>query len=194
MSFSFRGLNALREAQHSVFLYHAIKSGMDMGIVNAGNLPVYDDIEPKLVKLIEEVVFNKSEDGEHVFRLIDYAKEEQKRIEEEKEMKKSGGVLPKKAAPWREKEVEERLKHALVKGIDEFIVKDTEEARLKIKSPLSVVEGPLMAGMKVVGDLFGSGKMFLPQVVMSARVMKKAVAHLIPFMEKEKEEKRKQAE
>ncbi len=147
---------------HSVFLYYAIKGGMDMGIVNAGNLPVYDDIEPKLVKLIEEVILNQSEDGEHVIRLIEYAKEEQIRIEEEKELKKSGGAVPKKVAPWREKEVEERLKHALVKGIDTFIVADTEEARLKIVSPLSVVEGPLMAGMKIVGDLFGAGKMFLP--------------------------------
>ena len=193
LSFGFRGLNDLREAMHSVFLYHAIKGGMDMGIVNAGNLPLFEDIEVKLRGMIEEVILNESADGNHVERLIDYAKAERERREEEK---KGGGGGQKKEvakAAWRDLSVNERLKHALIKGISDFIEADTEEARAASVRPLHVIEGPLMDGMSVVGDLFGSGKMFLPQVICSARVMKKAVAYLVPFMEKEKEERAKAA-
>jgi len=159
LSFSFRGLNQLREEMHSVFLYYAIKAGMDMGIVNAGKLPLYDDIKPETRQLIEEVVLNKSEDGEHVQRLIDFAESERKRLEA---LKKSGVKVEKTQEEWRSLPVEERLTHALVKGIPDYIVEDTEEVRLKLGSPLSVIEGPLMNGMSVVGDLFGDGKMFLP--------------------------------
>jgi len=185
LSFGFRGLNELREAMHSVFLYHAIKNGMDMGIVNAGMIPIYEDIEPNLRKLLEEVILNKSEDGNHVQRLIDWAEEERQRLQAIKEAG-GGEVVAKKVDPWREYDVDKRLQHALIKGIDKFIDEDTEEARKNYPRPLNVIEGPLMSGMSTVGDYFGSGKMFLPQVIKSARVMKKAVNYLTPFMEAEK--------
>jgi 5-methyltetrahydrofolate--homocysteine methyltransferase len=175
----------LRDAMHSVFLYHAIKNGMDMGIVNAGSIPIYVDIEEKLRNLLDQVILNKSDDGNHVQKIIDYAQEEKERLDA---LKAAGGgaVAAKKQDPWREYDVEERLKHALIKGIDKYIDQDTEEARLRYPRPLNVIEGPLMAGMSIVGDYFGSGKMFLPQVIKSARVMKKAVNYLTPFMEAEK--------
>lgn len=176
VSFSFRGNDAVREAIHAVFLYHAIRAGMDMGIVNAGQLIVYDEIEPQLRALCEDVILNRRPDATE--RLVAFA--------ETVKAKDKGEV---KDEAWRNASVEERLKHALVNGITEFIEADTEEARQKYPKPLDVIEGPLMAGMDVVGDLFGSGKMFLPQVVKSARVMKKAVAVLTPYIEKEKEEK-----
>ena len=182
LSFGFRGLTALREAIHAVFLYHAIKAGMTMGIVNAGGMPIYDDIEQPMRDYIEEVVLNESADGEHVERLLKFA-------EEEKEKKTTGGAKVVNKLEWREKPVNERLTHALVKGIAEFVEEDTEEARHNFETNLEVIEGPLMAGMNVVGDLFGAGKMFLPQVIKSARVMKKAVAYLLPFMEEEKARK-----
>jgi 5-methyltetrahydrofolate--homocysteine methyltransferase len=175
ISFSFRGNNKVREAMHSAFLYHAIAAGMDMGIVNAGMLEVYEEIEPELKVLVEDVLLNRHPDATE--RLVDYG---------EKLKGVGKAVNEKKAEEWRNGTVEERLSHALVKGIDTYIEIDAEEARLKLSRPLLVIEGPLMAGMSVVGDLFGSGKMFLPQVVKSARVMKKAVAHLTPFMEAEK--------
>jgi 5-methyltetrahydrofolate--homocysteine methyltransferase len=175
ISFSFRGNNKVREAMHSAFLYHAIAAGMDMGIVNAGMLEVYEEIEPELKTLVEDVLLNRRPDATE--RLVEFGEK----------LKGAGSeATEKKAEEWRCGTVEERLSHALVKGIDAFIEFDTEEARLKLGRPLSVIEGPLMAGMSVVGDLFGAGKMFLPQVVKSARVMKKAVAHLTPFMEAEK--------
>lgn len=177
ISFSFRGNDAVREAMHSVFLYHAIKAGMDMGIVNAGALMVYDEIEPQLRDLCEDVILNRTADATE--RLVTFA-----------ETVKAKGKEEKKDDAWRTTPVEERLKHALVNGITDFIDADTEEARAKYPKPLDVIEGPLMDGMNVVGDLFGSGKMFLPQVVKSARVMKKSVAYLFPFIEAEKEERR----
>jgi 5-methyltetrahydrofolate--homocysteine methyltransferase len=173
ISFSFRGNNTVREAMHSAFLYHAIKAGMDMGIVNAGQLAVYDEIPKDLLELVEDVLLNRRSDATE--RLINFA-----------ESVKQQDKAEVKTDEWREGSVEERLSHALVKGIVDFIEADAEEARQKYGRPLSVIEGPLMAGMNVVGDLFGSGKMFLPQVVKSARVMKKAVAYLQPFMEAEK--------
>lgn len=185
LSFGFRGLNDLREAMHAVFLYHAISAGMDMGIVNAGMIPIYEDIEPNLRKLLDEVILNKSEDGNHVQRLIDWAEEERSRLQAIKEAG-GGEVKEKKVDPWREWDVDKRLQHSLIKGIDKFIDEDTEEARKNYPRPLNVIEGPLMAGMSIVGDYFGSGKMFLPQVIKSARVMKKAVNYLTPFMEAEK--------
>jgi len=175
ISFSFRGNNKVREAMHSAFLYHAIAAGMDMGIVNAGMLEVYEEIEPELKVLVEDVLLNRRPDATE--RLVDYG---------ESLKGADTAVTEKKAEEWRSGTVEERLSHALVRGIDAFIEIDTEEARVKLGRPLLVIEGPLMAGMSVVGDLFGSGKMFLPQVVKSARVMKKAVAHLTPYMEAEK--------
>ncbi|MGB7603441.1 MAG: methionine synthase [Candidatus Sulfotelmatobacter sp.] len=175
ISFSFRGNNKVREAMHSAFLYHAITAGLDMGIVNAGMLEVYEEIEPELKILVEDVLLNRRPDATE--RLVDYG---------EKLKGVSAVVNEKKAEEWRNGTVEERLSHALVKGIDAYIEIDAEEARLKLGRPLLVIEGPLMDGMSVVGDLFGAGKMFLPQVVKSARVMKKAVAHLTPFMEAEK--------
>jgi 5-methyltetrahydrofolate--homocysteine methyltransferase len=176
LSFAFRGNERMREAMHSVFLYHAIHAGMDMGIVNAGQLALYDDIDPELRELVEDVILNRRPDATD--RLLEAA-----------ERYKGGGAQKKELdLSWREKPVDERLTHALVHGIGTYIEEDTEEARAKAKRPLHVIEGPLMAGMNVVGDLFGSGKMFLPQVVKSARVMKQAVAYLMPFMEKEKEE------
>ncbi len=177
ISFSFRGNNPVREAMHSVFLYHAIKAGLDMAIVNAGMLGVYEEIEPELLTMVEDVILNRRPDATE--RLVDYAEA----------LKVAGGGAVKEAKielAWRSTSVEERLKHALIKGIVDFIDEDTEEARQKLVRPLLVIEGPLMDGMRVVGDLFGAGKMFLPQVVKSARVMKKAVAYLTPFMEAEK--------
>ncbi|MGB8355000.1 MAG: methionine synthase [Chthoniobacteraceae bacterium] len=173
ISFSFRGNNAVREAMHSAFLYHAIKAGLDMGIVNAGMLEVYQDISPDLLELVEDVLLNRRPDATE--RLITFA-------ETVKKKDKAEVVVDE----WRNGTVEDRLSHALVRGIVDFIDTDTEEARVKYGRPLLVIEGPLMAGMNVVGDLFGSGQMFLPQVVKSARVMKKAVAYLFPFMEEEK--------
>jgi 5-methyltetrahydrofolate--homocysteine methyltransferase len=177
ISFSFRGNNKVREAMHSAFLYHAIAAGMDMGIVNAGMLEVYEEIDPELKVLVEDVLLNRRPDATE--RLVDFG---------EKLKAASAGEVAteKKAEEWRNGTVEERLSHALVKGIDAYIEIDAEEARVKLGRPLLVIEGPLMAGMSVVGDLFGAGKMFLPQVVKSARVMKKAVAHLTPYMEAEK--------
>src|ERR1700730_15449568 len=173
ISFSFRGNNAVREAMHAAFPFHAIGAGLDMGIVNAGQLAVYEEIEPDLRERVEDVLLNRRDDATE--RLVDFA-----------ESVKAKGKAPVKDEAWRSAPVEERLKHALVKGIVDYIDIDTEEARKKSKRPLDVIEGPLMAGMSVVGDLFGAGKMFLPQVVKSARVMKKAVAYLMPFMEAEK--------
>jgi 5-methyltetrahydrofolate--homocysteine methyltransferase len=178
VSFSFRGNDPVREAIHAVFLYHAIRAGMDMGIVNAGQLIVYDEIEPELRELCEDVILNRRPDSTE--RLVMFA-----------ETVKAKGKAEVKDEVWRSASVEERLKHALVNGITEHIDADTEEARQKYPAPLEVIEGPLMAGMDVVGDLFGSGKMFLPQVVKSARVMKKAVAVLTPYIEAEKEERLK---
>ncbi|MEQ8908966.1 MAG: methionine synthase [Vicingaceae bacterium] len=173
VSFSFRGNNVVREAMNSAFLYHAIKAGLDMGIVNAGMIEVYDDIPKDLLERIEDVLLNRREDATD--RLTDFA-----------ETVKGEGKVAVKDDSWRKESVQSRLSHALVKGIVEHIVDDTEEARLQYDKPLEVIEGPLMDGMNVVGDLFGSGKMFLPQVVKSARVMKKAVAHLLPYIEEEK--------
>ncbi len=177
ISFSFRGNNKVREAMHAAFLYHAIAAGMDMGIVNAGQLEVYDEIEPALKELVEDVLLNRRPDATE--RLVDFG-------EKIKAAGSSGASGDKKTEEWRNTPVEERLAHALVKGIDDYIEADAEEARVKLGRPLAVIEGPLMDGMGVVGDLFGAGKMFLPQVVKSARVMKKAVAYLTPFMEAEK--------
>ena len=178
LSFSFRGNEPVREAMHSVFLYHAIKAGMDMGIVNAGQMAVYDDLDPELREACEDVVLNRRPDAAE--RLLALAERFRGQGKEKKEADLA----------WREWPVEKRLSHALVHGITDFIADDTEEARLTAERPLDVIEGPLMAGMNVVGDLFGSGKMFLPQVVKSARVMKQAVAYLMPFMEQEKERER----
>lgn len=176
ISFSFRGNDVVREAMHSAFLYHAIKAGLDMGIVNAGQLVVYDEIKPQLKELVEDVLLNRRDDATE--RLVDFADN----------IKDKGGKKAVVDDSWREQPVEERLKHALIKGIVKHIEEDTEEARQKYPKCLNIIEGPLMDGMGVVGDLFGEGKMFLPQVVKSARVMKKAVAYLTPFMEEEKEE------
>jgi 5-methyltetrahydrofolate--homocysteine methyltransferase len=173
ISFSFRGNNAVREAMHAAFLFHAIQAGLDMAIVNAGQLAVYEEIEPELKVRVEDVLLNRRDDATE--RLVEFA-----------ESVKGGEKTPLEKEAWRHAPVEERLSHALVKGIVDFIEADTEEARQKFNRPLEVIEGPLMAGMSVVGDLFGAGKMFLPQVVKSARVMKKAVAYLLPFMEAEK--------
>jgi len=181
ISFSFRGNNHVREAMHSAFLYHAIQAGMDMGIVNAGMLEVYEEIEPELKVLVEDVLLNKRSDATE--RLVDFG--EKLKLAS---AGASGAAVAKKEEEWRKGTVEERLSHSLVKGIDAYIDIDTEEARAKFVKPLLVIEGPLMDGMSVVGDLFGAGKMFLPQVVKSARVMKKAVAYLTPFMEAEKAE------
>ena len=181
VSFSFRGNDAVREAIHTVFLYHAIKAGMTMGIVNAGQLGVYDELDPELKERVEDVVLNRkrADGGNPTERLVTFA-----------ETYKTKGRQVIEDLAWRAGNVEDRLSHALVKGITTFIVDDTEEARQKIEQrggkPIQVIEGPLMAGMNVVGDLFGAGKMFLPQVVKSARVMKQAVAHLIPYIEAEK--------
>ena len=180
VSFSFRGNNSVREAMHSVFLYHAIQQGMDMGIVNPSMLEIYSDIDKELLVHVEDVILNRRADSTE--RLLDFA-EHFKGEDKKQEV----------AQEWRNLPVNERLSHALVKGIVEFIDEDTEECRLQFKRPIEVIEGPLMDGMNVVGDLFGSGKMFLPQVVKSARVMKKAVAYLLPFIEEEKGGKREAA-
>ena len=173
LSFSFRGNDVVREAMHSAFLYHAIAAGMDMGIVNAGQLAVYEDIPKDLLERVEDVIFNRRPDATE--RLVEFA-----------DSVKGSGKKRELDLAWREKSVEERLSFALVHGVVDFIDEDTEEARKKYGRPLSIIEGPLMDGMKTVGDLFGAGKMFLPQVVKSARVMKKAVAWLEPYMEEEK--------
>ncbi|MDE2083306.1 MAG: methionine synthase [Xanthomonadaceae bacterium] len=175
VSFSFRGNNAVREAIHSVFLFHAIRAGMDIGIVNAGAMPIYDDLDPELRERVEDVVLNRR--GDATERLMQIAERFRKGAREED----NGSALA-----WRDFAVGKRLEYALVHGIDQFVVEDTEQARTTVTRTLDVIEGPLMDGMNVVGDLFGAGKMFLPQVVKSARVMKKAVAHLLPFMEEEK--------
>jgi 5-methyltetrahydrofolate--homocysteine methyltransferase len=180
VSFSFRGNDHVREAIHAVFLYHAIKAGMDMGIVNAGQLQVYSEIEPKLRDLCEDVILNRNNDNNQATEaLINFA-----------ETVKAKGKEVVKDEAWRNDPVEKRLAHSLVNGITDYVEADTEEARQKYPKPLDVIEGPLMDGMNIVGDLFGSGKMFLPQVVKSARVMKKSVAYLFPFIEAEKEERR----
>ncbi len=175
-SFSFRGNNTVREAMHSVFLYHAIRAGMNMGIVNAGQLTVYEEIPAELRDGIEDVLFNKNEDATE--RLLEISEQ----------FRDAGAKTVERDLSWREESVAERIKYALVNGIADYIIEDTEAARLEAERPLHVIEGPLMDGMNVVGDLFGAGKMFLPQVVKSARVMKQAVAHLNPFMEAEKAE------
>ena len=174
VSFSFRGNETVRQAIHSVFLYHAIRAGMDMGIVNAGAMPIYDDLDPELRERVEDVVLNRRRDGTE--RLLEIAER----------YKGSKGKAQVEDLVWRERPVRERLAHALVHGIDSWVDQDTEEARQQSERPLDVIEGPLMDGMNVVGDLFGAGKMFLPQVVKSARVMKKAVAYLLPYIEAEK--------
>jgi len=179
LSFSFRGNNVVREAMHSAFLLYAIRAGLDMGIVNAGQLVVYEDIDPELLEHVEDVIFNRRDDATE--RLVELA-----------ERVRGAGTRRERDLSWREAEVEKRLEHALVHGIVDFIEEDTEEARLRAARPLDVIEGPLMAGMQVVGDLFGAGKMFLPQVVKSARAMKRAVAYLEPYMEDEKGEARVQ--
>jgi len=174
VSFAFRGNNVVREAIHSVFLFHAIRAGMDMGIVNAGALPIYDDLDTDLRERVEDVVLNRRSDGtERLLAIADRYKS------------RKGEIVVENTA-WREQDVGKRLEHALIHGIDQYVELDTEQARVSSSRPLDVIEGPLMRGMNVVGDLFGAGKMFLPQVVKSARVMKKAVAHLIPYIEEEK--------
>ena len=174
VSFAFRGNDPVREAIHAVFLYHAIEAGMDMGIVNAGQLPIYSDIPPDLLERVEDVVLNRRPDATD--RLLEVA-----------DSVKGQAAAQATDLGWRNAPVAERLSHALVEGIADYIVEDTEEARRQAERPIHVIEGPLMDGMNVVGDLFGAGKMFLPQVVKSARVMKRAVAHLIPYIEAEKE-------
>ncbi len=174
VSFSFRGNDRVREAMHSVFLYHAIRAGLTMGIVNAGQLAIYEEIERELRERVEDVILARRADATE--RLLEIAE------------RYKGGSAQKRGddLEWRKLPVAARLQHALIKGLDEFVFEDTEEARLQTYRPLDVIEGPLMDGMNVVGDLFGAGKMFLPQVVKSARVMKKAVSVLIPYIEKEK--------
>ncbi|WP_295947915.1 methionine synthase [uncultured Xanthomonas sp.] len=178
VSFSFRGNEIVRQAIHSVFLYHAIAAGMDMGIVNAGGMPIYDELDPELRERVEDVILNRRRDATE--RLLEIAERYKKAGN------RDAGIGNREKLAWREKTVRERLSHALVHGIDEFVEVDTEEARQQAARPLDVIEGPLMDGMNVVGDLFGAGKMFLPQVVKSARVMKKAVAYLLPYIEAEK--------
>ncbi len=175
VSFSFRGNETVRQAIHSVFLYHAIAAGMDMGIVNAGAMPIYDELDPELREHVEDVILNRRPDATE--RLLALAER----------YKGKKGKAKQEDLAWRDRDVHARLAHALVHGIDQYVVEDTEEARQQATRPLDVIEGPLMDGMNVVGDLFGAGKMFLPQVVKSARVMKKAVAHLLPFIEAEKQ-------
>lgn len=174
ISFSFRGNNVVREAMHAAFLYHAIQAGMDMGIVNAGMIEVYEEIDAELLKRVEDVLFNRREDATE--RLTDFAEQ----------VRGTGGRQVQKDLSWREGSLQDRITHALVRGVTDFIEEDTEEARQSVELPIQVIEGPLMNGMNVVGDLFGSGKMFLPQVVKSARVMKKAVAYLTPYIEAQK--------
>ncbi len=179
VSFSFRGNNTVREAMHSAFLYHAIQNGMDMGIVNPSQLEIYENIAPDLLEKVEDVLLNRKEDATEA--LLDFAEN----------VKSSKSKTKKASSEWRNESLEKRLEYALVKGITQYIEEDTEEARIKYESPLKVIEGPLMQGMNTVGDLFGSGKMFLPQVVKSARVMKKAVAYLQPYLEEEKQSNQK---
>jgi len=183
LSFSFRGLNSLRDAMHSIFLYHAVPAGLNMSIVNPGGLPRYTDIDPNTRKLAEEVILNKSADGKHVERFLEFA-ENVRKPAPAAGAGAAGAAVAKDA--WRNGTYTERLHHGLINGIDKFIDGDVEEARADLKVPLHVIEGPLMQGMGIIGDLFGAGKMFLPQVIKSARVMKKAVAYLTPFMEEEK--------
>ncbi|OUC43210.1 B12 binding domain protein, partial [Trichinella nativa] len=181
VSFAFRGRDKIREAMHSVFLYYAIQAGLDMGIVNAGCLPVYSEIEKTLLELCTNLLLNRSPGATE--DLLAYAEKEGDKLTEEKNIPK---------VEWRDWPVNERLKHALIKGISDYVVDDVEQARNMTDTyprPLNIIEGPLMTGMAAVGDLFGSGKMFLPQVIKSARVMKKAVEYLVPFMEQEKESK-----
>ena len=180
LSFSFRGNDAVREAIHSAFLYHAIKAGLDMGIVNAGQLVVYEDIPKPLLEHVEDIIFNRRPDATE--RMVEFAA-----------TVKGGASKQEHDLTWRSATVEARLSHALVHGVLDFMDEDIEEARQQYPRPLDIIEGPLMDGMKVVGDLFGAGKMFLPQVVKSARAMKRAVAYLQPFMEKENEGKPKKA-
>lgn len=177
VSFSFRGNDTVREAMHSVFLYHAIKNGLSMGIVNAGQLVVYEEIEPELKALVEDVILNRNPDATE--KLVDKASEY---LNTDKKISKND-------EKWRDDSVENRISHALINGINKFIIEDAEEARIKLPSPVKVIEGPLMDGMNIVGDLFGEGKMFLPQVVKSARVMKEAVAYLVPYIEESKDTK-----
>ena len=174
VSFSFRGNEPVREAMHAAFLYHAIRAGLDMGIVNAGQLAIYEDIDPELLVRVEDVLLNRRPDATE--RLVSFAET----------LTDGGEKTEAKAAEWRSAPVEERLRHALIKGLVEYIEEDTEEARRLYPSPLQVIEGPLMNGMNAIGDLFAEGKMFLPQVVKSARVMKRSVAYLLPFIEAEK--------
>ena len=185
LSFGFRGVTKIRESIHSVFLHHAIlESGMDVGIVNAHEMLMIDEVEPELRKVAEDLVFNKTEDATE--RMLDLTTKEKELI---MQRKKGGVASSMKEKSWRDQDVIKRLEHALIKGISQYVDQDVEEARQKVSKPLEVIEGPLMDGMNTVGDLFGSGKMFLPQVIKSARVMKKAVAYLLPFMDKEKREK-----
>jgi len=185
LSFSFRGLNSLRDAMHSIFLHHCIPQGLNMAIVNPGSLPRYHDIDANCRKLCEEVILNKSDDGKHVDRFLEFA-EKVKNPPKDAPAGGGGAGAPAGKDAWRSGTYIERLHHGLINGIDKFIVQDVEEARQAMPTPLKVIEGPLMGGMGIIGDLFGAGKMFLPQVIKSARVMKKGVAHLTPFMEAEK--------
>src|SRR5207249_4566579 len=180
LSFAFRGNDVVREAIHSAFLYHAIKAGLDMGIVNAGQLAVYEDIPNDLLERVEDIIFNRRADATE--RMVEFAASV-----------KGGAKKKAEDFAWRAGTVEQRLSHALVHGVTDFIEQDVEEARQQYARPLNIIEGPLMDGMKVVGDLFGAGKMFLPQVVKSARAMKKAVAYLQPFMERESQGKEQRA-
>jgi 5-methyltetrahydrofolate--homocysteine methyltransferase len=173
VSFAFRGNDIVREAMHAVFLYHAVRAGLDMGIVNAGQLGIYEEISPELRERVEDVILNRRADATE--RLLEIAER----------FRGDGAARRGEDLGWREWPVGKRLEHALIKGLDEFVIADVEEARQEAARPLDVIEGPLIDGMNVVGDLFGAGKMFLPQVVKSARVMKRAVAHLVPFIELE---------
>ena len=178
LSFAFRGNNSVREAMHSIFLYHAIKAGMDMGIVNAGQIVIYDQIQDEVKKLITELIFNENDEATE--RLLEYSQ----KFHDETGKKK-------KTLEWRNESIKKRIEYSLIEGVDTYIDKDIEEARLELKNAIDVIEGPLMDGMNIVGDLFGEGKMFLPQVVKSARVMKKAVANLTPFIDKKNVKKTK---
>jgi 5-methyltetrahydrofolate--homocysteine methyltransferase len=186
LSFSFRGLNSLRDAMHSVFLYHAVPRGLNMSIVNPGGLPRYEDIDAKTRQLCEEVILNKSADGKHVDRFLEFAETVKNPPKTDQSTAGGCGGETNQKDAWRSGNYTQRLQHGLINGIDKFIEADVEEARQDMKIPLKVIEGPLMQGMGIIGDLFGAGKMFLPQVIKSARVMKKAVAVLLPFMEEEK--------
>ena len=185
LSFGFRGVMKIRESIHSVFLQNAIlESGMDVGIVNAHEMLMLNEVESDIREAAENLVFNKTEDATDV--MLELTKREKERREA---LKKGGGATKKKETSWRTESVTKRLEHSLINGISQYIDEDVEEARKEAEKPLHIIEGPLMDGMNIIGDLFGAGKMFLPQVIKSARVMKKAVAYLIPFMEKEKRDK-----